>query len=130
VKRLDADQVIRLHERVIERFWGDPGLRDRGLLESALARPFATFGGVEAHLSVPEKAAALWHALVVNHPFVDANRPTALAATLVFLHVNSYRWMLGDDELVALSKRVVEERWSAAELAVELANAVVTEHLE
>lgn len=124
MKALTPDQVLRLHREVLTRFWGDPGLRDRGLLESALARPFAAFGGMEAHPEVHDKAAALWHALVMNHPFVDANRPVALAATLVFLRVNGYALELSGDELSRCSRRLVEESMSAAELARELSGNI------
>lgn len=124
MRALAAAQVLRLHREVLERFWGDPGVRDRGLLESALARPFASYGGVEAHPEVHQKAAALWHALVVNHPFVDANRPVALAATLIFLRVNGYDLALSGDELVRLTNRLVEDRLGAAELATVLAGAI------
>lgn len=121
---LTADQVLRLHRSVLERFWGDPGLRDRGLLESALARPFAAFGGVEAHPEVHDKAAALWHALATNHPFVDANRPVALAATLVFLRVNGYALDLDNERLVELTTRIVAGELSAIDLAAELDSAI------
>ena len=124
MKALTAEQVLRLHREVLTRFWGDPGLRDRGLLESALARPFAAYGGVEAHPEVHQKAAALWHALVVNHPFVDANRPVALAAVLIFLRVNGFSLELAGDELVKLTNRLVEERLAAVALAAELAESI------
>ena len=124
MKALAADQVIRLHREVLARFWGDPGLRDRGLLESALARPFAAYGGVEAHPEVHQKAAALWHALVVNHPFVDANRPVALAATLIFLRVNGHSLELTGDALVELTNRLVADRLGADALAAEIAGAI------
>ena len=124
MRALAPDQVLRLHGAILERFWGDPGLRDRGLLESALARPFAAFGGVEAHPHVHDKAAALWHALAINHPFVDANRPVALAATLVFLRVNGYALPLDEDRLVKLTARIVAGELAAPDLATELAGAI------
>ncbi len=57
MKALSRDQVLRLHEALIDRFGGEPGVRNAGLLESALARPFAEFDGVEAHPEMHEKAA-------------------------------------------------------------------------
>lgn len=125
MKPLTADQVLRLHRRILERFWGDPGLRDRGLLESALARPFASFAGVEAHPAVHDKAAALWHALAINHPFVDANRPVALAAMLTFLRVNGYALDLDGDRLVELTTRIVAGDLAAADLAAALEGRIV-----
>ena len=124
MRALTADQVLRLHRTILERFWGDPGLRDRGLLESALARPFATYDGTEAHPGIHRKAAALWHALVVNHPFVDANRPVALAATLVFLRVNGRDLAMDDERLLELSERLTRGM-TADELAAELEGSIV-----
>lgn len=124
MKRVTADQVLRLHRRILERFWGDPGLRERSLLESAVARPFASFDGADAHPEIHDKAAALWHALAVNHAFVDANRPVALAATLVFLRVNGYELGFDEERLVELSKRIVSGELTAIGLAAELRDAI------
>ena len=124
MRSLSADQVLRLHHAILERFWGDPGLRDRGLLESAVARPFAAYGGVEAHPGIHRKAAALWHALVVDHPFVDGNRPVGVAAALIFLRVNGRGLALDDERLLELS-RMLTQGMTAEELAVELEQAIV-----
>jgi death-on-curing protein len=114
VKLLSLDQVLRLHARLIERFGGEAGVRDLGLLESALARPFAEFGGVEAHSEVHEKAAALMHGLAMNHPFLDGNKRVALAATLIVLELNGYRLALGSGERYELTMRL-----AAGSLALE-----------
>ena len=124
MRSLSPDQVLRLHRAILERFWGDPGLRDPGLLESAVARPFAAFGGVEAHPGIGRKAAALWHALVVDHPFVDANRPVAVAAALIFLRVNGRDLGMDDERLLELSRRLTEGMTAEA-LAAELEQAIV-----
>ena len=85
---VSVEQLLRLHARQVERFGGLPGLRDRGGLESAAARPAMTFGGDDLFPDLAAKAAALMHSLVMNHPFVDGNKRTALAACLVFLEAN------------------------------------------
>ena len=102
---LSFEQVLRLHARLIERFGGEAGVRDLGLLESAVARPFAEFGGVEAHPEAHEKAAALMHGLAMNHPFVDGNKRVALATLLIFLEVNGHRLALGSAERYELTMR-------------------------
>jgi death-on-curing protein len=68
---LSLAQVVALHRMQIHRFGGSAGLRDRGGLESALARPQMTFGGEDLYPDIPAKAATLLHSLVANHPLVD-----------------------------------------------------------
>ena len=65
------DMVLLLHQLVAQESGGDPGVRDEALLESALAAAFQTFGGKDLHPTKEEKAAALGHALISNHAFVD-----------------------------------------------------------
>lgn len=80
--------MIAIHAEVLDAHGGRPGLRDLGLLESAVAAPQASFGG-EALLKDPlEVAAAYLFYLCSNHPFVDGNKRTALASALVFLEAN------------------------------------------
>jgi death-on-curing protein len=81
-------QVLRLHAAVLEQDGGSAGLRDEGLLESALAAPQATFGGEPIMSDAIEVAAAYLFYLCKNHPFIDGNKRVALATCLVFLHSN------------------------------------------
>ena len=85
---LDVDDVIRLHFDQLKAFGGSGGIRDRGLLESAVAQPAATFGGDFLHESLSAMAAAYLLHIVMNHPFVDGNKRTGLAAAVVFLDLN------------------------------------------
>jgi death on curing protein len=85
---LSSDSVLAIHEEVLKAHGGGAGLREKALLESAIAAPQATFGG-EPIMSDPiEIAAAYLYYLCKNHPFVDGNKRTALAACLVFLSEN------------------------------------------
>jgi death-on-curing protein len=86
IKFLSLDEVLALHERLIDRFGGSPGLRDRGLLESALYRPRTGY-----YADVAEMATALFQSLLMNHPFVDGNKRVAFFATDVFLRLNGWR---------------------------------------
>jgi death-on-curing protein len=90
------DQVIAVHAELIARFGGSLGIRDRGGLESALARPRSGYYG-----DIIQEAAALWESLSQNHPFVDGNKRVAVTVTAAFLKVNGYR--LEFDDLAALS---------------------------
>lgn len=91
MKYLSPQQILALHDQAIKRFGGSNGLRDNGLLESAAARPRASFGGEDLYPTVFEKAAALMHSLLKNHPFVDGNKRTALSSCAIFLMVNGYK---------------------------------------
>jgi death on curing protein len=78
-------RVYEIHEIIIVETGGLPGLREPGLLHSAVARPFATFGGQELYPSDFEKASALFHSLIKSHPFMDGTKRTAFSAALFFL---------------------------------------------
>lgn len=99
---LSSGEAREIHARSIDMFGGAHGLRDPGLLESALAMPPASFGGQEMHESVYDKAAAYLFHLVQNHPGVDGNKRIGLAAALVFLRLNGITVDATDDELVDL----------------------------
>jgi death on curing protein len=78
MRYLSLGEVVRLHHWLIESSGGAPGIRDLGLLDSALAQPRATFDGKDLHPTLLAKAAALCASLVQNHPFVDGNSASAM----------------------------------------------------
>jgi death-on-curing protein len=85
---LAVDTVLEIHAEVLRAFGGAVGIRDRGLLESAVAAPQATFGGESPFADLDEVAAAYLFYLCRNHPFVDGNKRTAMTAAIVFLRLN------------------------------------------
>jgi death on curing protein len=93
--------ILLLHEKSINDFGGSHGVRDMGLLEAAIARPFQTFGGTDLYPTIIEKAAALGESLIKNHPFVDGNKRTGLLAMLSFLINKGYSSKASPDELYA-----------------------------
>ena len=105
---LSLEQVLRIHERQIEVFGGSLGLRDRGALEAAVARPSMTFGGEDLYPDLPSKSAALLHSLVANHAFVDGNKRIGAAAAELFLLVNGLKILASDDELEELTMQVAK----------------------
>jgi len=121
---LTREDVLMLHDDQIASFGGTPGLRDEGLLASALAQPQMTFGQQRLHSTVPEQAAAYLYHLVMNHPFVDGNKRTAFAVMDTFLRVNGYRLMLTDDAAFDLVMRVARGQLDKAGVAHELADAL------
>lgn len=85
---LDLETVLQIHEAVLDAFGGGAGIRDRNLLESAVAAPQATFGGTSVFVDLVEVAAAYLFFLCRNHPFIDGNKRVGLASCLVFLRLN------------------------------------------
>jgi death on curing protein len=122
---LGIDEVLAIHGHQIDRYGGSPGIRDVGLLESALAMPRATFSGQDLHPTLHEKAAAYLFHLVKNHPFVDGNKRVGLAVCLVFLALNGKRIRATDDALVDLVLGVARGDRDKPEVAVFLKKRAV-----
>lgn len=96
---LSVQRVLILHHRIIEKTGGSHGVHDQGLLESAVARPQSTYGGEDLYDGLFCKAAALLDSLARNHPFVDGNKRTAIAAASLFLRINGRRVFTSSGEL-------------------------------
>jgi len=122
---IDIDLILLIHRRQIRAFGGTDGVRDKGLLESALAQPQATFGGEFLHPTLQEQAAAYLFHLAMNHPFIDGNKRTAFAAMMTFLKMNGYKLNLSQDEAYDLVLSVVESKISKESLAAFLAQYLV-----
>jgi death-on-curing protein len=99
---LTLDEVLGIHADQIRRHGGSSGLRDLGLLQSALSMPQTTFDDEFLHGTVFEMAAAYLFHLARNHPFVDGNKRTVLMCALVFLGLNGYRLDADPDALCEL----------------------------
>lgn len=103
---LTAEQVLFVHYRLLSETGGEHGVRDLGLLESAIARPQATFDRQELYQDIFEKAAALMESLVNNHPFVDGNKRTGIACAVLFLQQNGVSFSAKNAELEKFNLRV------------------------
>lgn len=99
---LTVDEIILLHEKLLTATGGTPGLRDRGLLESAAFGINAGFGDIEQYPTVEEKAARLAYALVENHAFVDGNKRIGMLAMLMTLALNKVALSYTQAELIEL----------------------------
>jgi death-on-curing protein len=117
---LSLEQVLDLHRLQVRRFGGAAGLRDRGALEAAVARPRMTFGGEDLYPDVEAKAAALLHSLVMNHPFVDGNKRAGAHAGVLLLLSNDVEPTFGPAELVDVTLAVARGEVSAEALAIWL----------
>ena len=93
IQFLSVDEVLSIQEKLIERFGGQPGVRDRGLLESALFRPQTGY-----YEDLAEMAAALFESLLLNHAFLDGNKRVAFFASDVFLRTNGWRLVVTSRE--------------------------------
>ena len=123
---LTLPEVLALHEDQISCFGGTSGVRDVGLLESALAQPQASFDGEFLHPTIYEQAAAYLYHLAMNHPFLDGNKRTAFAAMDAFLWLNGYELDLSDDQTYQLVLDVVEKTLSKEALSDRLAETVTS----
>jgi len=106
VKYLTTEQVLFIHSRLIDKTGGSHGIRDLGLLQSAVSRPRATFGGRELYPDIFQKAAALIESLTKNHPFIDGNKRTAIASAGIFLEKNGYLLETTQEELERFARRL------------------------
>ncbi|TET30024.1 MAG: type II toxin-antitoxin system death-on-curing family toxin, partial [Anaerolineales bacterium] len=106
-----------LHARLIEETGGSHGVRDMGLLLSALGRPQATFEGKELHPTNYQKAAALSDSMINNHPFVDGNKRTGIGAAVLFLSLNGYVLTASNQELLDLTMKIAQKKTAIEEVA-------------
>ena len=101
MKILKKRQILLLHSVLIAESGGSDGVRDEGLLDSAVNTPFQTFSGQDLYPTVLEKAVRLGFGLIRNHPFIDGNKRIGTHAMLVFLNLNSITLSYEDDELTS-----------------------------
>lgn len=114
---LTVDDVLETHAEQIAAYGGGSGIRDAGLLESALAQPPAMFDGQNLHADVFAMAAAYLYHLVKNHPFVDGNKRVGLEAALLFPEINGYGIETTDEALVDLVLRTVQDQATKQQIA-------------
>lgn len=106
--RFDKDKVLLLHQIMAQATGGSVGVRDNGLLESALEGCFATFDGVELYPSKEEKGARLGYSLISNHAFVDGNKRIGIYIMLSFLELNGIRINATNEEIVFIGLSVAD----------------------
>ncbi|MCD8116421.1 MAG: type II toxin-antitoxin system death-on-curing family toxin [Oscillospiraceae bacterium] len=114
--RLTTAQIVALHEMLICETGGSGGIRDQGLLESALSAPFQSYGGTEAYPSIQQKAARLGYGLVKNHAFIDGNKRIGAHAMLVFLALNNVELAYTQEELADIFLRLAAGQCGFEEL--------------
>lgn len=120
IKYISLKEVAAIHKDMIDNYGGSHGIRDLGLVESALARPQASFGGEDLYPTVFDKAAALFHSLMFNHAFVDGNKRTTFATTVRFLAKNGYFLEISQKEVVDFPLRVENKHLEIDQIAAWL----------
>jgi death on curing protein len=120
IRYLTPEQVLFLHSRLVQETGGTHGLRDLSMLLSALGRPQVTFDGNDLYGDLFSKAASLLDSLIRNHPFVDGNKRTAIAAAALFLRLNAYSLLVGNDEMVRFTLQCAQSKVKLEEISAWL----------
>ena len=99
---ISKEQILSLHDDILEEFNGKKGIREEALLDSAINAPFQTYGGAELYPGILEKSARLAYGVIRNHPFLDGNKRMGLHLMLIFQELNGIRLLYGEEEMVNL----------------------------
>ncbi len=116
-KYLSLEEVLYLHQEIVEKTGGKEGILDFGSLHASIERPKASFGGKDLYFDIFAKAAALIHSLILNHPFADGNKRTGLVAMIRFLEMNNISFQAVSDELLELVLNIENKTYSIKSLA-------------
>jgi len=109
--------ILGIHHDQIERYGGSHGVRDSELLLSALERPKASFSGKFLYPRVFDKAAALAHSLILNHPFIDGNKRTGIVSAAAFLMENGFSLETKPSNLISVALSVATKKWNLEQLS-------------
>ena len=102
MKKISKRQVLLLHAQLIAQSGGSSGIRDEGLLESALEAPFQEFAGISNYPSIEEKAARLGYGIIQNHPFIDGNKRIGAHVMMALLYINGIQLIYRQEELIEI----------------------------
>lgn len=114
---LSVQDLIYINQAVVNASGGSIGVRDVGLIDSAVNRPRATFGDDDLYSSLFDKAAALFHSVIFNHAFLDGNKRTAVASAAQLLYLNGFELITSEKELESFTMKIVEERLELDKIA-------------
>lgn len=124
MKILTKKQILLLHNELISEFGGIAGIRDEGLLDSAINAPFQSFGGEELYPTLLEKAARLGYGIISNHPFLDGNKRTGTHVMLVFLNINGVYLNYDDIDLINIILSVASVNMTENQLLLWIQNHI------
>ena len=103
---ITLEQVLAIHHDQIEKYGGSHGIRDLNLLESAVQRPQSSFMGEDLYPTIFHKSAALLHSILLNHPFLDANKRTSMVSASAVLHLNGYKLNVNQEDFVVMALKI------------------------
>lgn len=103
---LTKQQILLLHTQLIRQSGGTDGVRDEGMLDSAISQPLQTFDNIELYPGIVDKAVRLGYGLITNHPFVDGNKRIGTHAMLVTLDINGIELQYQDEDLIQLILKI------------------------
>lgn len=103
---LTKQQILLLHTQLIRQSGGTDGVRDEGMLDSAISQPLQTFDNMELYPGIVDKAVRLGYGLITNHPFVDGNKRIGTHAMLVTLDINGIELQYQDEDLIQLILKI------------------------
>src|ERR1041385_454778 len=122
----DVSDVLKLHDSIVEQFGGLPGTRDETLLSAALERPFMGLSdGTEFFPTIESKAAVLIQSLIQFHPFVDGNKRTGVAITLIFLLENGYSWEFTQEDIVRFGVDIAAKQLDLEEITLYIQTQLI-----
>jgi death-on-curing protein len=124
-KFIEKEDVLSIHNKQINLYGGSFGIRDQGLLESAISQPQATFGGEFLHPTIYEQAAAYLFHINKNHAFIDGNKRTAFDVMITFLNMNDYELNMTLEEAYQLTIQVADDKVSKEELIEILRDCII-----
>jgi death-on-curing protein len=108
MKTLSVENIILFHEKIIKETGGSAGVRDRGLIESALNRAFMTYDGKDLYPTIIDKIAVITYSLINNHGFVDGNKRIGIAVMIILLKMNNIKVYYTQQELIDLGLKTAE----------------------
>ena len=120
--KLTKEQVVSIHSSLIKASGGTDGVRDEGLLESALESPFQTFDGHDIYPSIIQKAARIGYSLVSNHSFIDGNKRIGIHIMLVFLAINGIDISCTQEDLIKIGLSLADGTMTFEELSAWLSS--------
>lgn len=113
---LNQNQVLKLHDKIINEFGGIHGIRNEASLQSALANPLQTFARLDLYPSVFDKAVQLCFGIIKNHPFLDGNKRIALHSMLILISINGLKIEIAHDELIDIIFKVADGSFNSSDL--------------
>ena len=116
MEMIALEEIIIFHEKIIEKTGGSQGIRDIGLIESAINRPFQTYDGIELYPEIESKISAITYSLINNHGFVDGNKRIGVSVMLLLLRLNDIKIEYKQEELVDLGIKIAENKYKEEDI--------------